>query len=107
MSKKTKKAAKCGSKEMGGMKVINNDLRPMYGYEGAGMLVMPYVEPRVSASLYSTMLDCLRGFNEDMQLVIADNLLDFVCGYSVHFTNIPHVGAILSYLYKRILEEKL
>ena len=80
---------------MGGMKVINNDLRPMYGYEGAGMLVMPYVEPRVSA------------FNEDMQLVIADNLLDFVCGYSVHFTNIPHVDAILSYLYKRILEEKL
>ena len=59
-------------------KVFNRDMRPECHIDGIAQSVMECVEGRVSDKLYQDMMDYLLGFTDDMQLEIADNLLDAV-----------------------------
>ena len=49
------------------------------------------------------MVDALRGFDEDMALEIADNLIDCWTGLGLRVTGIDHVDELLGRLYMRIL----
>ena len=69
------------------------------------MMVMECIEGRVSDALYQDMMDYLLGFNEDMQLEIADNLLDAVCYGWQHYIGIPHIDTNMMDFYLSIEEE--
>lgn len=49
------------------------------------------------------MVNSLRGFNEDLALEIADDLIDCWSGLGLHLTGIGHVDAMLWNFYFRII----
>ena len=53
--------------------------------------------------LRNDMVNSLRGFNEELALEIADNLIDCWSGLGLHLTGIGHVDAMLWNFYWRIL----
>ena len=76
------------------------------GYEPDGFclslwkMTMPDWIPE---NLRSDMVDALRGYDENMALEIADNLVDCWSGHGLHVTGIGHVDELLGRLYMRIL----
>lgn len=86
-------------------KVFNRNMRPECRIDGTAQSVMECIEGRVSDKLYQDMMDYLPGFNDDMQLEIADNLLDAVCHGWQHYINIPHIDNKMKYFYLLIEEE--
>ena len=86
-------------------KVFNSDMRPECHIDGTAQFVMECIEGRVSEKLYQDMMDYLLGFTDDMQLEIADNLLDAVCSGWEHYINIPHIDTKMKSFYLLIEEE--
>ena len=86
-------------------KVFNRDMRPECHIDVTAQSVMECVEGRVSDKLYQDMMDYLLGFTDDMQLEIADNLLDAVCHGWQHYINITHIDNIMKNFYFLINEE--
>ena len=86
-------------------KIFKRDLRPECHIDGTARFVMEIVEERVSPKLYEDMMDYLLGFNEGMQLEIADNLLDAVCHGWQHYIGIPHIDNQMKCFYLLIEEE--
>lgn len=86
-------------------KIIVRDMKPECTIGDTTMMVMECIEGRVSDELYQDMMDYLLGFNEDMQLEIADNLLDAVCYGWQHYIGIPHIDTNMMDFYLSIEEE--
>ena len=86
-------------------KVFNHHMRAQCPIDGVAQSVMECVEPKVSKKLYQDMTDYLLGFNEDMQLEIADNLLDAVCHGWEHYVGIRHIDTKMKSFYLLIEEE--
>jgi hypothetical protein len=86
-------------------KIFNRDVRPEYSIDGTAKSVMECIEGRVSDELYQDMMDYLLGYTDDMQLEIADNLLDAVCYGWQHYIGIPHIDMIMQGFYLLIEEE--
>ena len=86
-------------------KVFNRDMRPECHIDGIAQSVMECVEGRVSDKLYQDMMDYLLGFTDDMQLEIADNLLDAVCHGWQHYIGIPHIDNKMMGFYMLIEHE--
>ena len=86
-------------------KVFNRDMRPECPIDVTAKSVMECIEGRISDKLYRDMMDFLLGFTDDMQLVIADNLLDAVCSGWEHYINIPHIDNKMKHFYLLIEEE--
>lgn len=57
----------------------------------------------IPSTLYFEMTDSLRGFTEDMALIIVDNLIDCMSGLGLHVTGFSHVDDLLGHLYAKIL----
>ena len=57
----------------------------------------------IPKNLRADMVDALRGYDEDMALEIADNLIDCWSGLGLHVTGIGHIDELLGRLYIRIL----
>ncbi len=57
----------------------------------------------IPENLRADMVDALRGYDEDMALEIADNLVDCWSGLGLNVTGIDHVDELLGRLYMRIL----
>ena len=88
------------------IKVIEQDLTYQFGVEGIAQDVMECLEDKVSPELLDVLNAMLLGFNDDMQLEIADDLLDFAYGQVVHTTGCPSADAVLNACYTWIAEEK-
>ena len=86
-------------------KVFKRNMRSECHIDGTALSVMECIEGRVSDELYQDMMDYLLCFNEDMQLEIADNLLDAVCYGWQHYIGIPHIDMIMQGFYLLIKEE--
>lgn len=86
--------------------VIEQDLGSEQCIDGVAMSVMDCLEERLSEDLLDLLKKMLLGFNEDMQLEIADNLLDFVCSHVIHATGCISADAVLDSCYQWIAEEK-
>ena len=69
--------------------------------------VMKDLEGKVSDDLLELLNVMLLGFCDEMQLEIADDLVDFVCDRVVHTTNCPSADAVLLSCYEGIAEEKV
>ena len=88
------------------LKVYEQDLTYQFGIDGTAQDVMECLEDKVSPALLDTLNAMLLGFNDDMQLEIADDLLDFAYGQMVHTTGCPSADAVLYACYTWIAEEK-
>lgn len=86
-------------------KVFKRNMRPECHIDGTAKSVMECIEGRVSDELYQNMMDYLLGYTNDMQLEIADNLLDAVCSGWEHYINIPHIDTKMKSFYLLIEEE--
>ena len=86
-------------------KIFKNDLRMQFEIDETAYSVFVNIEGRVNDELYNQMYDYLLGFNADMQLVIADNLLDNSCYGWEHYTGIDHVDEKLRIFYFSIDKE--
>ena len=86
-------------------KVFARDMRHECEIDCTARTVMEIVEEHVSPALYEDMMDFLLGFTDDMQLEIADNLLDAVCYGWRHYIGIPHIDMIMQGFYILIEEE--
>ena len=86
-------------------KIFMRDMKAECSIDGTARFVMECIEGRVSDALYQDMMDYLPGFNDDMQLEIADNLLDAVCHGWQHYIGIPHIDTKMKSFYFLIEEE--
>lgn len=86
-------------------KIYNRNMRHECHIDCTAQSVMECIEERVSKKLYEDMMDYLLGFTEDMQLEIADNLLDAVCYGWEHYIGIPHIDTNMKDFYLSIEEE--
>lgn len=57
----------------------------------------------VSPEIYFEVTDSLRGFTEDMALIIADDVIDCWSGLGLHYTGFQHIDDLLGHLYSKIL----
>ncbi len=57
----------------------------------------------IPVELFFEMTDSLRGFNSDMALIIADDLIDCWTGLGMHVTGYRHIDDILGHFYTRII----
>jgi len=87
-------------------KVIDQDLRSEQYVDGIATDVLDCLENKVSAELLELLNAMLLGFSGDMQLEIADDLLDFACGHVIHTTGCPSADAVLDACYNWIAEEQ-
>ena len=86
-------------------KIFRRDFRAQSPIFCVAESVLENVEERVSKELYDNMKDYLLGFTDDMQLEIADDLLDAVCHGWEHYTGIRHIDEKLNSFYQLIDEE--
>lgn len=86
-------------------KVFKRNLRAEYGIECIAKSIMELVKERVSRRLYDDMLDYLLGFEQEMQLEIADNLLDSVNEGWEHYVGIRHIDQKMKCFYMLVDEE--
>ncbi len=57
----------------------------------------------IPMDLFFDITDSLRGFTEDMALIIVDDLIDCWSGLCMHVTGYRHIDHILGEFYARIL----
>lgn len=87
-------------------RVIDRDLKSEYNFDSTALMVLGNLEDRVSIELYDMIRDMLLGFEESMQLEIADNLLDFAVMHVIHTTGCPSADYVLEACYRWIAEEQ-
>jgi hypothetical protein len=87
-------------------RVIDQNLKGEYNYDSTALRVIENLEDRVSIELYDMIRDMLLGFEEGMQLEIADHLLDFAVMHVIHTTGCPSADYILEACYRWIAEEQ-
>lgn len=86
------------------MKNFFNELNRGYEPDGFCLSLWEMTMPNwIPENLRADMVDALRGYDEDMALEIADNLVDCWSGLGLHVTGIDHVDELLGRLYMRIL----
>ena len=88
------------------LKVYEQDLTYQFGVDSTAQYVMECLVDKVSPELLDILNAMLLGFNDDMQLEIADDLLDFAYGQVVHTTGCPSADAVLKSCYEWIAEEQ-
>ena len=86
-------------------KEFYNDLRDQNPIDSVARTVLENVKTRITDDLYNDIVESLRGFTEEIQLEIADNVLDYVCNKWVHKTNLKSVDTLLFGMYARIKEQ--
>ena len=88
------------------VKLIIQNLYSEQSMDGTASFVMECLEDKVSAELLHELNLMLAGFCGDMQLEIADDLIDFVCSHVLHTTGCPAADIVLASCYDRIAQEK-
>ena len=88
------------------LKVYEQDLTCQFGVDGTAHDLMECLKEKVSPALLDTLNAMLLGFNDDMQLEIAGDLLDFAYVQMVHTTGCPSADSVLNACYTWIAEEK-
>ena len=98
-----------GSKEafknMAERKVFKRDMRVECPIFCVAESVLENVEERERKELYDEMVDYMYGFTENIQLEIANDLLDAVCYAWEHYIGIRHIDQKLKNFYQLIDKE--
>ncbi len=86
--------------------VIEQDLAPQFGIDVEAFQVMESMADKISPELWNLLYSMLLPFDCDMQLEMADDLLDFVCQHVIHTTGCPSADLTLKACYTWIAEEQ-
>lgn len=87
------------------MNYIEQNLRDQFPADGIASDVLDTLEGRLSKALLDDIREYLLGFHPDMQLEIANDMLDCTMGRSVHYTGLKFVDRMLKAFYLLISEE--
>lgn len=86
------------------MKVFYDELAPNFEPDPFCLNLWDMTMPEwIDPSLYRELVDALRGFDSEMALEIADDLVDCWSGLGLHVTGIGHVDELLGKLYMKVL----
>ena len=88
-----------------GVRMIHANLIADHQIDRVAEQVMTGLEDKVSPVLYGTLIMLVRGFDEDMQLEMADDLVDFAKYHVAHTTGVMSADVILDLGYMMIAEE--
>jgi hypothetical protein len=88
-----------------GVRMIHANLIADHQIDRVAEQVMLGLEDRVSPVLYGTLIMLVRGFDEDMQLEMADDFVDFAKYHVAHTTGVMSADVILDLGYMMIAEE--
>ena len=88
------------------VEIIDQDLAEEFGVDGVANEVMRCMENKVSPGLLDLLNLMLLGFNGEMQLEIADDLLDFTSSHVIHTTGCLSADAVLKSCYSWIAAEQ-
>ena len=77
-----------------------------YDVDQIALNVMVWLKKRISSELWDLLHDMMLGFDEDMQLEIANNLWDFTCAHIIRTTGCISADTMLVYSYKLIAKEQ-
>jgi hypothetical protein len=88
-----------------GVRMIHANLIADHQIDRVVEQVMTGLEDMVSPVLYGTLIMLVRGFDEDMQLEMADDLVDFAKYHVAHTTGVMSADVILDLGYMMIAEE--
>jgi hypothetical protein len=87
------------------VRVIEQDLSGEHDIDCDAMSIMECLEDKVSKELFELLKEMLLGFNEEMQLELADDLLNFAHGHVIHTTGCPSADYVLEMCYAWIAAE--
>ena len=87
------------------VKLIEQDLRSEQQMDVVAESLFEFLDGKVSAELQVIIMEMMLGFSKEMQLEIADNLLDFAHGHVAHTTGCWSADAVLKTCYMWIAEE--
>ena len=88
-----------------GVRMIHANLIADHQIDRVAEQVMTGLEDKVSPVLYGTLIMLVRGFDEDMQLEMADDFVDFAKYHVAHTTCVMSADIILDLGYMMIAEE--
>ena len=88
------------------VKLIEQDLRSEQEISVESESMVGLLGSKVSAELQVIIMEMMLGFSKEMQLEIADDLLDFAYGHVVHTTGCWSADAVLKTCYGWIAEEQ-
>ncbi len=88
------------------VKVIEQDLRSEQEMDVVAESLFEFLDGKVSAELQVIIMEMMLGFSKEMQLEIADDILDFAHGHVVHTTGCWSADAVLKTCYEWIAEEQ-
>ena len=86
-------------------KVIAQDLSDDFGIDERAARIMQLVSDEVSDDLLGMLIGELQGFCNQMQIEMAEDMLDFALAHVVHTTGCPSVDYVLDYCYSHIAME--
>lgn len=87
---------------------VRQDMRQQFPIDSSNLVLLETLEPpRISASLYCEIKESLRGFDENIQIEIVDDLYDYYSRIAKYYTGLPAVDRILSYFYRKIDKERI
>lgn len=86
--------------------LIDVDLSTEQRIDSVANEIMDCLKDKVSNELYELLMAMLRGFNEEIQLEMADDMLDFTMRQVIHTTGCCSVDAVLETCYSWIAEEQ-
>ena len=85
---------------------IKHDLKEDYPVVGTARMIFDYaIKGRITDKLYNDLYDLLRGFNEDVQLEMAEAIIDFISDRWTYTTNLNAVDILLPGIYARLREQ--
>ena len=88
-----------------GVKVVHENLLPEHQLTRVAEREMTALHDKVSMELYGILTYHVRGFDEDMQLTMAENLVDFAKQHVAYTTGVASADLVLDICYKMMAME--
>ena len=88
-----------------GVKVVHENLLPEHQLTRLAEREMMALHDKVSMELYGILTYHVRGFDEEMQITMAENLVDFAKGHVAYTTGVASADLVLDICYKMIAME--
>ena len=88
-----------------GVRMIHQDLLMEHPLDPVAERILDCMRGRISPALQGHFMQLLRSFDEEMQIEMADDLLDFSSDHIAHTTGVISADVILDLGYKMIAYE--
>ena len=106
MAKKKKKKSSMSAELRPEFVVIDVDISGEQQIDTTALEIMESLKDCVSKDLFELLKAMLLGFNGDVQLEMADDLLDFAMRQVIHSTGCCSVDVVLEACYRWIADEQ-